>query len=149
VWWKNRKLLLLLLLSACLLFPGLSGWGVVETSEARYAEISREMFHSGDFIHPTLLKIRHFHKPPLTYWITSTAYSMFGVNVFSEVALLLVSSFSLVLFYFDILSTELFLIVSVNLAAVFIFLLHLFTRKPTKSLISFPGQSIYVLVWPF
>jgi len=58
-------------------------WGVVETSEARYAEISREMLRSGDWLHPTLLKIHHYHKPPITYWITAVAYSVFGVNAFA------------------------------------------------------------------
>ena len=58
-------------------------WGVLETSEARYAEISREMLQSGDWMHPTLLNIHHYHKPPSTYWITATAYSMFGVNAFA------------------------------------------------------------------
>ncbi len=58
-------------------------WGVVETSEARYAEISREMLLSGDWLHPTLLKIHHYHKPPITYWITAVAYSVFGVNAFA------------------------------------------------------------------
>jgi 4-amino-4-deoxy-L-arabinose transferase-like glycosyltransferase len=58
-------------------------WGVVETSEARYAEISREMLRSNDWMHPTLLNIHHYHKPPVTYWITATAFSIFGVNPFA------------------------------------------------------------------
>ena len=58
-------------------------WGVVETSEARYAEISREMLLSGDWLHPTLLKIHHYHKPPITYWITAVAYSVFGISAFA------------------------------------------------------------------
>jgi 4-amino-4-deoxy-L-arabinose transferase len=51
-----------------------------ETSEARYAEISREMYLNGDFLHPKLLGIYHYHKPPITYWITAIGYSIFGVN---------------------------------------------------------------------
>lgn len=58
-------------------------WGPLETSEARYAEISREMFVSGDLMHPTLLNIYHYHKPPLTYWITALAYYLFGVTPFA------------------------------------------------------------------
>jgi 4-amino-4-deoxy-L-arabinose transferase len=58
-------------------------WGVVETSEARYAEIGREMLRSGDWIHPQLLKISHYHKPPVTYWLTAASLAVFGVNAFA------------------------------------------------------------------
>ncbi len=58
-------------------------WGVIETSEARYAEIAREMLQSGDWIHPRLLNIFHFHKPPLAYWISALSYKVFGVNPFA------------------------------------------------------------------
>lgn len=66
-------------------------WGVVETSEARYAEISREMYRSGDWLHPTLLNIHHYHKPPITYWLTAASYFAFGVNHFATRLLLTVS----------------------------------------------------------
>lgn len=55
-------------------------WGLTESSEARYAEISREMYLSGDYVHPKLLGISHYHKPPLTYYITALGYGIFGVN---------------------------------------------------------------------
>ncbi|MEE2770979.1 MAG: glycosyltransferase family 39 protein [Bacteroidota bacterium] len=61
---------------------GLGSWGLTESSEARYAEISREMVLSGDYVHPRLLEIQHFHKPPLTYYITSLGYQIFGINEF-------------------------------------------------------------------
>ncbi len=38
------------------------------------------MLISGDYLHPTLLGIKHYHKPPLTYYITSLGYRIFGVN---------------------------------------------------------------------
>lgn len=65
------------------LFTNLGSWGVTETSEARYAEIAREMYESEDYLHPRLLKIGHYHKPPLTYWVTAAAYHLFGVNAFA------------------------------------------------------------------
>jgi 4-amino-4-deoxy-L-arabinose transferase len=70
------------LLTAILLATG-NLWGPLETSEARYAEISREMLVSGDWIHPTLLNIYHYHKPPVTYWITAAAYYMLGITPFA------------------------------------------------------------------
>ena len=77
-------------------------WGVVETSEARYAEISREMFRSGDWLHPTLLKIHHYHKPPITYWITAVAYSVFGVNAFAARFFLIVAYCAQVVIVFNL-----------------------------------------------
>ncbi|HTE28813.1 MAG TPA: glycosyltransferase family 39 protein [Chryseolinea sp.] len=68
----------------CFLMVATSGlWGVIETSEARYAQISREMVESGDWIHPSLLAIKHYHKPLLTYWITAASYATFGSNAFA------------------------------------------------------------------
>jgi 4-amino-4-deoxy-L-arabinose transferase and related glycosyltransferases of PMT family len=57
-------------------------FGVIETSDARYAQISYEMFESKDYVNPTLLGIKHYHKPPLTYHITSIGYAIFGVTPF-------------------------------------------------------------------
>lgn len=79
---SNRFLYRLLLILFLLLLYNLGGWGVVETSEARYAEISREMWQSGQWLHPRLLGIQHFHKPPLTYNITALGMQLFGPNAF-------------------------------------------------------------------
>ncbi len=72
----------LLLLSALILFANVGSFGVAETSDARYAEIAREMYTSGDYLHPNLLDIHHYHKPPLTYQITALGYKIFGINPF-------------------------------------------------------------------
>ncbi len=78
-----RKELSLLLLAVflCLIFR-LGSWGVAETSEARYSDISRVMNDTGDLLHPVLLHVRHYHKPPLTYIITGFGYKLFGQNSF-------------------------------------------------------------------
>ena len=82
-WRVRTDLTILIAVLAFVMLTTANGWGVVETSEARYAEISREMITTHDWLHPTLLNIHHYHKPPLTYWITALAYSIFGVNNFS------------------------------------------------------------------
>ena len=74
------KLFRLLILLFVIFNIGLGSFGLAETSEARYAEISREMVKSGDYLNPTLLGIKHYHKPPLTYYITSIGYKIFGIN---------------------------------------------------------------------
>ncbi len=79
---SNRLLFWLLLILSVVLLYNLGGWGVVETSEARYAEISREMWLTGDYLHPRLLEIQHFHKPLVTYVISAFGMELFGPTAF-------------------------------------------------------------------
>jgi 4-amino-4-deoxy-L-arabinose transferase-like glycosyltransferase len=51
-----------------------------DPDEARYAEIAREMWASGDWVTPRLNGVAYFEKPPLQYWATAGAYSVFGVS---------------------------------------------------------------------
>ena len=60
----------------------LGSWGVIDTSEARYSEIPRQMYETGDYLHPVYLGIEHYHKPPLTYHITALSYHIFGPDTF-------------------------------------------------------------------
>jgi 4-amino-4-deoxy-L-arabinose transferase len=85
----------------------LNSWGITESSEARYAQIAKEMFESGNYMHPTKMGIYHYHKPPLTYYITTLGYYLFGENEFGArfflsvallIQLILVYKTSLLLF---------------------------------------------------
>lgn len=77
----KKTALLLLLYGLVLLLPaGLAP--LVESTEARYGEIAREMLVSGNFIEPTFNGIKHFHKPPLAYWAMATGMRLFGQNDF-------------------------------------------------------------------
>src|SRR4051812_46746711 len=53
---------------------------LIKPDEGRYAEISREMTVTGDWITPRLNGIKYFEKPPLQYWATAAAFSAFGLN---------------------------------------------------------------------
>ena len=53
---------------------------LLDPDEGRYAEIPREMVATGDWITPRLNDLRYFEKPPLQYWATAAAYSVFGVS---------------------------------------------------------------------
>ncbi len=81
--WAGRELYIILAVAAFALYVNLGGWGVTETSEARAAEISYEMYQSGDYLHPRLLGIQHYHKPPVVYWLTTLAYHLFGPSAFA------------------------------------------------------------------
>ncbi len=78
----NGYYLFFLTIVLTILMAGSGSYGLAETSEARYAEISREMLNSGDYLNPKLLGIFHFHKPPITYYLTTLGYRIFGINEF-------------------------------------------------------------------
>jgi 4-amino-4-deoxy-L-arabinose transferase len=80
---KSNHLWLLFLVLLFSLFWHLGSWGVTESSEARYAEISREMLEAGNWIRPQYLQILHFDKPLMTYWITAIGLKIFGTNAFA------------------------------------------------------------------
>jgi len=81
-YWAKRFHWIIALIFVAMLY-NLGGWGPLETSEARYAEIGKEMAVSGDMIHPRLLGIQHFHKPPVTYMITAAGIKIWGANSFA------------------------------------------------------------------
>lgn len=49
--------------------------------EGRYADISRHMFESGDWLVPRLDSLPFIHKPPMLHWLSSIAMHIFGVHV--------------------------------------------------------------------
>jgi 4-amino-4-deoxy-L-arabinose transferase-like glycosyltransferase len=70
----------LALLAYLMLFHQLGGIGLVGPDEPRYAQISREMVESGDYITPHLMGEPWFEKPVLFYWGAALAYKMFGIS---------------------------------------------------------------------
>ncbi len=73
-------LLALLIGGVYLLFLGHRPLAV--PSEARYAEIPREMVASGDWLTPRLNGVRYFEKPALFYWLQAAAIGLFGRSEF-------------------------------------------------------------------
>ncbi len=72
----------LLLAGFCgfLFFFGLAYFGLLGADEPRYAQVAREMLARHDWITPTLGGKPWLEKPPLYYWQTMLAYSVFGVS---------------------------------------------------------------------
>jgi 4-amino-4-deoxy-L-arabinose transferase-like glycosyltransferase len=77
---RSAIVAMLVLLGIALWFANAGYRTLAEPDEARYAEIPREMLASGDWITPHLNGIPYLEKPPLQYWATATAYSVFGFS---------------------------------------------------------------------
>lgn len=74
--------LLLVLLSLRLLSLGL--YPLMDTTEARYAEMARVMAQLGDWVTPWHDKgIPFWGKPPLSFWLTALSLQVFGSNEFA------------------------------------------------------------------
>ncbi|HWI19050.1 MAG TPA: glycosyltransferase family 39 protein [Vicinamibacterales bacterium] len=78
----HRITLPLLLLAALTFFAGLGRGAITDSDEAFYAESSREMVASGDWLTPYYNYEKRFQKPVLYYWLTSATYLVTGANEF-------------------------------------------------------------------
>lgn len=76
----HRITLPLLLLAALTFFAGLGRGAITDSDEAFYAESSREMVASGDWITPYYNYEPRFQKPILYYWLTSATYLVTGAS---------------------------------------------------------------------
>lgn len=79
---KKTYWMLLFFIAALYLLPAVFR-PLIAPEEFRYAEISREMLESGNFITPKLLGVRYFDKTPLGFWLTAGSLKIFGQNVFA------------------------------------------------------------------
>jgi len=75
---SSRQLWWLLIAVALIWFANLEYRKLIKPDEGRYAEIPREMAASGDWVTPRLNDLKYFEKPPLQYWATAIAYTVFG-----------------------------------------------------------------------
>jgi 4-amino-4-deoxy-L-arabinose transferase-like glycosyltransferase len=74
------SILWLALIGGVAFFWHLGSIGLVDETEPLFAEASRQMFVTGDWITPFFNGETRFDKPALIYWCQAIAYSIFGVN---------------------------------------------------------------------
>ena len=91
---------LLVLLSALTFAIGLDRPAITDSDEAYYAEASREMVESGDWLTPRFNYTERFQKPVLYYWMTASVYRLAGVGEAQARAASALSGLGLVLLTF-------------------------------------------------
>ena len=74
----NRSNLIIIIAAALIWFAMLGYRDLLDPDEGRYAEVSREMQVSGDWITPRENGIKFFDKPPLQYWGTAISIALLG-----------------------------------------------------------------------
>jgi 4-amino-4-deoxy-L-arabinose transferase-like glycosyltransferase len=62
----------------------LAMYPLMDTTEARYAEIARRMADLGDWVTPWIANaVPFWGKPPLSFWITAASFKFFGAGAFA------------------------------------------------------------------
>ncbi len=77
-WWTREDLILLALLGALFLFPGLGLVPLFDRDEPRFATAARTMVETGDYIVPRFNGALRPDKPPLVYWLMDLGYGAAG-----------------------------------------------------------------------
>jgi 4-amino-4-deoxy-L-arabinose transferase-like glycosyltransferase len=79
----SGRLLLLLSAAAVVYLLGNVRVGLWDRDEPRYAQTSRQMLQSGDWVVPRFLNELRARKPPLIYWCQASAMAILGENAFA------------------------------------------------------------------
>ena len=74
----RSKSLSLLLIAFLTFLLGLGRQAITDSDEAFYAEASREMVETGDWLTPRFNYEDRWQKPVLYYWLTSATYLVTG-----------------------------------------------------------------------
>jgi 4-amino-4-deoxy-L-arabinose transferase-like glycosyltransferase len=75
-------IILIIGIASILILFRLGGNSLQDWDEAIYAQVSREMVSSGDWLTPHYNFQPWFEKPPLMMWVTAALFSIFKVNEF-------------------------------------------------------------------
>lgn len=80
---KKLDILVLGVFSVIILFWNLGGGSLTSWDEAFYAQVSKEILQTGDWVNLHLMGKGWSDKPPLYMWFTAASFKAFGINEFS------------------------------------------------------------------
>jgi len=80
---KSRDLIVLILIAGAILLCNLGAGSLLSWDEAVYAQVSKEMLKSNNYIDLTWAGNQWSDKPPLYMWMTAISYKIFGINEFA------------------------------------------------------------------
>lgn len=78
----TKFVLSLIAIALVVSFIKLGSVTLFDYDEAVFAEVTKEMLQSGDWITPNYNGEAHFDKPILFYWVMAVSYKLFGINEF-------------------------------------------------------------------
>lgn len=78
--YKNQELLTVLILATIISFSWLGLVTLFDVDEAVFAQATKEMLESGDFITPHYNDNVRYDKPILIYWLMALSFKIFGIN---------------------------------------------------------------------
>ncbi len=96
---KNNKILIFIFIFI-FYFLFLNSYGLIDPDEPRYATTAKNMVTTGNYIIPEFNGKLRINKPPLTYWLISISYKIFGINEFSARIPHALLGFLLIIFLF-------------------------------------------------
>ena len=80
---RGKHILFFVLLGALFYIPFLGGVHLFDWDEINFAEISREMIATGDYLRVYIDYQPFFQKPPLFFWFQVLAMKVFGIGEFA------------------------------------------------------------------
>jgi len=79
----KRDILIIALLSSLLFIPLIGNVHLFDWDEINFAECSREMIETGDYLRVHIDYEPFWEKPPLFFWFQSASMHLFGINEFA------------------------------------------------------------------
>lgn len=98
---RLNDLLLIIAVTALILFVNLSGIPLLDPDEPVYAETAKEMLAFNDFLSPRIYGEYWYDKPPMYYWLVAGTFKLLGISeLAARLPAALMALMTVILIYF-------------------------------------------------